>query len=184
MSKQATVTPPDSSSAIVASPAPTAAPLPLAAPEPLAADLCWLLSRASHSLTTELTAALEDSGISPREHSVLATAMTGEFTQTELARMVGLDKTTMVVTLDELEAGGLAERRPSRTDRRARVISVTSAGEAKVREAEVVLQRVRDDVLSSLPASERQVFLRALGRLACGRLSEPVQCAHPVRRRG
>jgi len=107
---------------------------------------------------TESTAALEASGISPRAHSVLATAMTGEYTQTEIARMVGLDKTTMVVTIDDLEAAGLAERRPSQTDRRARVIAVTKAG-------------------------ERKVFLRALGRLASDRLSEPVACAHPVRRR-
>ena len=153
------------------------------APEPLASDLCWLLSRASHSLMTEFTAALEASGISPREHSVLATAMTGEHTQTELARMVGLDKTTMVVTVDDLEAARLAERRSSQTDRRARVIIVTPAGEGKVREAEAILDGVREDVLSALPESERKVFLRALGRLVCGRLSEPVQCSHPVRRR-
>jgi DNA-binding MarR family transcriptional regulator len=149
----------------------------------LASDLCWLLSRASHSLTTEMTAALEDSGISPREHSVLAAAMTGDFTQTELARMVGLDKTTMVVTLDELEAAGLAERRPSSTDRRARVIAVTAAGERKVKEAEKVLDRVREDVLATLPEPDREVFLRALGQLVCGRLAESVPCAHPVRRR-
>jgi MarR family transcriptional regulator, transcriptional regulator for hemolysin len=156
---------------------------PISTPEPLASDLCWLLSRASHSLTTEFTAALEASGISPRQHSVLATAMTGEFTQTEIARMVGLDKTTMVVAVDELEAAGLAERRSSQADRRARVIAVTKAGERKVREAEAILDRVREDVLSVLPESEREVFLRALGRLACGRLAEPVQCAHAVRRR-
>jgi MarR family transcriptional regulator, transcriptional regulator for hemolysin len=154
------------------------------APEPLASDLCWLLSRASHSLMTEFTAALEASGISPREHSVLATAMSGEHTQTEIARMVGLDKTTMVVTVDELEAAGLAERRASQTDRRARVIAVTKAGERKVREAEVILDSVREDVLSTLPDSERKVFLRALGRLVCGRLSEPAPCSHPPRRRG
>jgi MarR family transcriptional regulator, transcriptional regulator for hemolysin len=152
-------------------------------PEVLTSDLCWLLSRASHALTTELTAALEGSGISPREHSVLATAMTGDYTQTELARMVGLDKTTMVVTVDELEAAGLAERRPSSTDRRARVIAVTKAGARKVDQAEVVLGKVREDVLGFLPADERQVFLDALGRLACGRLSAPVPCTQPVRRR-
>jgi MarR family transcriptional regulator, transcriptional regulator for hemolysin len=161
----------------------TSPTVPVAAPEPLASDLCWLLSRASHVLMTESTAALEASGISPREHSVLATAMTGEYTQTEIARAVGLDKTTMVVTVDELEAAGLAERRPSQTDRRARVIAVTKAGERKVREAEAILDRVRDDVLSVLPEPERKVFLRALGRLVCGRLSEPVPCAQPVRRR-
>jgi MarR family transcriptional regulator, transcriptional regulator for hemolysin len=150
---------------------------------PLASDLCWLLSRASHGLTTEFTAALEDLGISPRAHSVLFTAMTGELTQTEIARMVGLDKTTMVVTVDELEAAGLAERRPSASDRRARVIVVTDAGVRRVLEAEEVLDRVREDVLSVLEPDERLVFLKALGTLACGRLAEPAQCTQPPRRR-
>ena len=154
------------------------------APAALTSDLCWLLSRASHALTTELTAALEDLGISPRAHAVLTTAMTAEHTQSEIARVVGLDKTTMVVTVDELEADGLAERRPSRSDRRARVIAVTEAGKRKARDAEAVLDRVRDDVLSVLAPDERDTFLRALSTLACGRLAEPVPCAHPVRRRG
>ncbi len=156
----------------------------IAPPAALASDLCWLLSRVSHALMTEQTAALEDSGISPREHAVLATAMCGEQTQTDLARVIGLDKTTMVVTVDELEAAGLAERCPAPGDRRARVIKVTAAGKRKVRQAEAVLDRVRQDVLESLPPEERDVFLRALGRLACGRLSAPVQCSQPVRRRG
>ena len=73
-------------------------PTPAAtAPEPLAANLCWLLSQAGHALTTELTAGLEGLGISPRGYCVLTSAMTGDHTQTELARMVGIDKTTMVV---------------------------------------------------------------------------------------
>lgn len=152
------------------------------APAPLASDLCWLLSRASHGLTTEFTAALEDLGISPRAHAVLTTAMCGEHTQSDIARLVGLDKTTMVVTMDELEAAGLAERRPSSTDRRARVIAVTDAGRRKVKQADKVLDRVRNDVLSVLEPRERDVFLGALGRLACGRLAEPVACAHTVRR--
>lgn len=133
---------------------------------------------------TQSTAALEKSGISPRAHAVLSTAMTGSYTQTELARIVGLDKTTMVVTVDELEAQGLAERRPSSTDRRARVIAVTKAGQRSVRGADRILEQVRDDVLAELPPDERQVFLRSLARLAYGSLSEPVPCAQPVRRRG
>ena len=154
------------------------------APASLTSDLCWLLARASHGLNTELTAALEGLGISPRAHSVLLTALTGEHTQGEIARIVGLDKTTMVVTVDELEAAGLAERQPSSSDRRARVIVVTEVGERKARDADRVLDRVRADVLSELPPDDRDAFLRALGTLACGRLSEPVPCTHPVRRRG
>jgi MarR family transcriptional regulator for hemolysin len=152
-------------------------------PEPLASDLCWMLSRASHSLTTELTAALEGSEFSPRVHAVLAAALGAEHTQTDLARLVGIDKTTMMVTLDELEAAGLARRRPLSTDRRARVVEVTKAGEEKLREVDTVFDRVRDDVLSVLPEEDRGVFLRCLGRLACGRLSDPVPCSQPVRRR-
>jgi MarR family transcriptional regulator for hemolysin len=146
-------------------------------------DLCWLLSRASHALTTELTAALEDLGISPRAQRVLRVAMTGEHTQIEVARMVGLDKTTMVVTLDELEEAGLAKRRPSPSDRRVRVIAVTEAGERKVREAEAIAQRVREDVLAVLPVEERRAFVDALRRLVDERLGEPTPCAQPVRRR-
>src|SRR5919197_6270281 len=115
------------------------------APQPLAANLAWLLSQASYALATQLTAALQDLGVSPRAHCVLSTAMTGELTQTELAHAVGLDKTTMVVTVDELEAAGLAERRPSKTDRRARVIAVTRGGRRKLREAEEIGDRIRED---------------------------------------
>jgi MarR family transcriptional regulator for hemolysin len=94
--------------------------------------------------------------------------MQGEYTQTELAGIVGLDKTTMVVTLDELEAAGLAERRPSATDRRARVVVVTRAGAAKVRQAEAIAARIHADVLEALPAGERQALLDGLARLAAG----------------
>jgi MarR family transcriptional regulator, transcriptional regulator for hemolysin len=150
---------------------------------PLSANLCWLLSTAAHSLATEMTRAMEGLGVSPRGHSVLTTALSGAYTQTELARMVGLDKTTMVVTLDELEAAGLAERRPSPTDRRARVIAVTEAGERKVREAEAIAERTNEDILGTLDPDEREAFMGALTRLVCERLSEPVVCAKPVRRR-
>jgi MarR family transcriptional regulator, transcriptional regulator for hemolysin len=150
---------------------------------PLSANLCWLLSTASHSLTTEMTRAMEGLGVSPRGFSVLTTALSGAYTQTELARIVGLDKTTMVVTIDELEAAGLAERRSSPTDRRARVIAVTDAGERKVREAEGIAAQTNEDVLGVLDPDQREAFIGALMRLVSERLSEPVACTKPVRRR-
>jgi MarR family transcriptional regulator for hemolysin len=159
------------------------APPPPVEGESMPTDLCWLLSRASYILTTELTAALEGLGVSPRAHCVLSAALSGDHTQTELARRVGLDKTTMVVTLDELESAGLAERKPSKTDRRARVIGVTRAGERKVREAEAIVEGIRADVLAVLPAEDREVFLSSLTKLVSERLSAPSPCAQPVRRR-
>jgi MarR family transcriptional regulator, transcriptional regulator for hemolysin len=154
----------------------------VAAP-PITENLCWLLSTAAHSLATEMTRAMEGLGVSPRGFTVLSTALSGSYTQIELARLIGLDKTTLVVTLDELEAAGLAERRPSATDRRARVIAVTEAGERKVMEGEAIADRLHSDVLEMLPADERAAFVSALTRLVADRLSEPVACAKPVRRR-
>jgi DNA-binding MarR family transcriptional regulator len=150
---------------------------------PLTTNLCWLLSRASYTLTTELTAALEGLDVSPRAQHVLGTALDSEYTQTELAKIVGLDKTTMVVTMDELERKGLAERRPSPVDRRARVIAVTPAGAEKVREAEEIIGRVHADVLAALPERDRASFLRSLGKLCGDRLSTPVECSQAPRRR-
>ena len=151
--------------------------------QPLCQDLGWLLSRASHALTTHLTAAMEGIGLSPRARCVLSGATTGEHTQIELARAIGLDKTTMVVTLDELESAGLVERRPSKTDRRARVIAVTPAGQRKLREAEVVAARVQAEVLDSLSRREGDALLTALEKLVSGRLADTAVCAKPVRRR-
>jgi MarR family transcriptional regulator, transcriptional regulator for hemolysin len=152
-------------------------------PECLAGNLGWLLTQAHFNLISEVSAALEPLGVSNRGYHVLATARTGEYTQKELAEQIGLDKTTMVVTVDELEEKGLAERTPSGTDRRARVISVTKAGERKVAQGQKIIDRIQSDVLESLPAKERKVFLEALGSLVQDRLSEPAADSPPLRRR-
>jgi len=149
-----------------------------------APDLCVLLSQASHGLATRMAAALSEVGISPRGHCVLYHALTGELTQGELAELCALDKTTMVVTVDELERAGLAERRPSPTDRRARIVAVTEAGRAIVEAANEVARRVRDDVLAALPPAGRDAFVDGLALLVRGPLCAPVECDPPVRRRG
>jgi DNA-binding MarR family transcriptional regulator len=148
-----------------------------------AGNLAWLLYRAQWALASELTAALEPLGVSARGYHVLAAALTGQRTQSELAEMVGLDKTTMVVTVDELERTGLAERRVSPDDRRARIIAVTPAGKRKLAEAEKVKERVQADVLGGLSGPEGDALIESLSKLVEGRLAERVECATPLRRR-
>jgi MarR family transcriptional regulator for hemolysin len=153
------------------------------APTGVTVDIAFLLYQTNHALQTEMTAALEALGVTPRAHCVLAKAMCGELTQSQLAELCALDKTTMVVTIDELERAGLAERRPSSTDRRARIISVTEAGERMVAEGQEIIAGIFADVLAALPARERDAFVDALERLAGGRLSTPVKCERAPRRR-
>jgi MarR family transcriptional regulator for hemolysin len=151
-------------------------------PQCLLGNLNWLLAQAHYALASELARAFEPLGITPRGHSVLAAAMTGTYTQKELAELVGLDKTTMVVTLDELEEARLAKRVPSITDRRARVVEVTRSGRTKVTAANKIVTQVQADILASLPAADADALLRTLGHLVRARLAEPAACKG-VRRR-
>jgi DNA-binding MarR family transcriptional regulator len=144
--------------------------------------MSYLLSHAGHVLATQMTAAFTEIGISPRGYCVLFHAMEAERTQIELAEISDLDKTTMVVTVDELEKAGLAERRPSSTDRRARIIVVTEAGERAVTEGAKIADRVHRDVLDALPEGQRDVLVDALTCLVEGHLSTPVESERQVRR--
>ena len=152
------------------------------APSRTVPDMSYLLTHTAHVLTTRMSAAFEEIGITPRAYCVLFHALEEERTQIQLAEISDLDKTTMVVTVDELEKAGLAERRPSSRDRRARVISVTEAGERIVAEGTRIADRVHREVLEALPESEGDVLVSALTRLAEGLLSTPVECDRPVRR--
>src|ERR1700760_4153995 len=149
----------------------------------LMGNLGWMLDQATHGLGCEVAGALAPLDLGQRGFCVLSSAMDAEFTQTELAGMIGLDKTTMVVTVDELESKGLAERVPSPTDRRARVIKVTDAGRAKVAEGQETVLRVQNGVLDALPLAERATFVAALMKLVSGRLSSAPPCSPPLRRR-
>jgi MarR family transcriptional regulator, transcriptional regulator for hemolysin len=146
-------------------------------------DLMMLLHRAGHALETELTARLAEIGLTPRARCVLSTALDAELTQIEIADRIGIDKTTMVVTMDALESAGYAERRPSPTDRRARVVVVTDTGRATVAKADALYEEVVGSVLGSLPDDERTGLVNGLTRLVEGRLSTPVACERPPRRR-
>lgn len=136
-------------------------------PEGLVSNVCWLLSRANWLQKAEIEAALENAGLTARQHQVLTAALGAEHTQTQLANILGLDKTTMMVTLDELERDGLAERRALPSDRRARLVAVTAEGRKLLRKADKAFVEANERVLSRLPEAERSVFLQALERLAC-----------------
>jgi MarR family transcriptional regulator, transcriptional regulator for hemolysin len=152
------------------------------APERAVPDLSFMLAHTAHVLATRMTAAFAEIGITPREYCVLHHADAGELTQIELARLSDLDKTTMVVTLDELEQAGYAERRPSRTDRRARVVVVTDEGRKLVEAGHQIADRVHRQVLDELPPASRQVFMDSLTHLVSGLLADPVESERPVRR--
>jgi MarR family transcriptional regulator for hemolysin len=145
-------------------------------------DVSFLLAHASHVLATRMAAAFAEIGITPREYCVLAHAMGGQYTQIELATIADLDKTTMLNSMDYLERAGYAERTPSPSDRRARIIAVTPDGARLVAAGHQIADRVHGEVLDALPTDQRDVLTSALGALVTGVLAEPVTSERPVRR--
>ncbi|WBC17268.1 MarR family transcriptional regulator [Micromonospora sp. WMMA1998] len=145
-------------------------------------DLSFLLDHTSHVLRTRMAAALAEIGLTARMHCVLVHALPEERTQIQLAEIGDMDKTTMVVTVDALEQAGLAVRRPSSTDRRARIIAVTEEGARVAERSQEIVDRVHAEALASLPDDERAALVRALERLAADHLATPAQNPRPVRR--
>ncbi|NUW43777.1 MarR family winged helix-turn-helix transcriptional regulator [Nonomuraea rhodomycinica] len=152
------------------------------APARTETDLSFLLDHTSHVLRTRMAAALAEIGLTARMHCVLVHALEEERTQIQLAELGDMDKTTMVVTVDALEKAGYAERRPSSTDRRARIIAVTEAGAAVARRSQEIVDGVHREALRALPEDEREVMVRALNRLVSGHLAEPAEGPQPARR--
>ncbi|MET7703288.1 MULTISPECIES: MarR family winged helix-turn-helix transcriptional regulator [unclassified Streptomyces] len=153
-----------------------------ASPARTAPDLSFFLDHTSHVLRTRMAAALAEVGLTARMHCVLVHALGEERTQAQLAEIGDMDKTTMVVTVDALEKAGLAERRPSSTDRRARIIAVTEEGaKAAVRSQEIV-DGVHREALAQFSDSDRETFLRLLGALTEGPLAAPSESPQQARR--
>ena len=145
-------------------------------------DLSFLLDHTSHVLRTRMSAALAEIGLTPRMHCVLVHALAEERTQVQLAEIGDMDKTTMVVTVDALENAGLAERRPSATDRRARIVAVTDEGARVAARSQEIADGVHRTALAALTPDEREVFLRVMNRLVTGELAEPTENPQAVRR--
>lgn len=145
-------------------------------------DLSFLFDHGGHVLRTRMAAALAEIGLTARMHCVLVHALEEERTQIELAEIGDMDKTTMVVTVDALEKAGLAERRPSAKDRRARIIAVTEAGARMAVRSQEIVDGVHREALESLPQDERDALLRAMNRLVTGYLASPAENPGTVRR--
>lgn len=95
------------------------------------AEITWLLHRAAQRMRRVTGEQAERHGIQLRDYIVLsALHKTPNLTQIELGKALGLDKTTLMSQLDQLEATGLVVRHSDPRDRRARIPKITKAGEA------------------------------------------------------
>jgi DNA-binding MarR family transcriptional regulator len=124
-------------------------------------DLHWLFARIKQGLATAATSAVREHGMSHWGYTVLiAVAESPAGSQLALAHAVSVDKSKLVLILDELEAAGLVRRRPDPADRRARIVEATEEGHRALEAACRDVEAIEDDLLADLDAAAR-VALRA-----------------------
>jgi DNA-binding MarR family transcriptional regulator len=128
-----------------------------------AGQLFFRLWRASHTRTASLLATI---GLNPPLFALLniVAARDGAIQQ-ELGSAMGVDPSTMVSLVDELERAGLAKRTPHPGDRRARAVTITPKGRRRLQDARQLAFQVEDEVLHGLTGKEREQ-LKALLRRA------------------
>ena len=86
-------------------------------------------------------------------------------TMQELARFLGLDKSSVTGLVDRAERRGLVARVPSTTDRRAVLVSLTDDGRSLVSQAAAHFEADVLALLSHLPSRERDTLSRIISRL-------------------
>jgi DNA-binding MarR family transcriptional regulator len=89
----------------------------------------------------------------------------GPSSQGEVARLLGVDRTTMVALIDELQDKGLVLRRQDPGDRRKNAVELTDAGRGALRQADEAADEVEQAFLAPLTAGEAEQFRRALQAL-------------------
>jgi MarR family transcriptional regulator for hemolysin len=140
-----------------------------------AGQLFFRLWRAHHTRTAEVLGSVR---LTPALFALLNVIGAREGAiQQELGLALGIDRTTMVALVDELERGGLAKRRPSATDRRAREIAITPAGRRLLRRARDLISEVEDEVLAGLTREERGELIALLRRALASAPAQPFWSA-------
>jgi DNA-binding MarR family transcriptional regulator len=107
--------------------------------------------------------ALQPYGINGRQLAVLLVVDSADRpSQQDAASLLGVDRTTMVGLIDELEGLGLIERKADATDRRRNLVALTSLGSATLGKARAASDAAEESFLAPLSTDESQRWRSAL----------------------
>jgi DNA-binding MarR family transcriptional regulator len=128
-----------------------------------------LLGRAHEAHRVLSIEALDPVGLSPKAFGALVVlAGEGPMAQGNLARRQGIDRTTMVAIVDELERAHAVRRRRDPSDRRAYALELTLEGERLLERGRVAIREAEERFLEPLTTAERRALMAALRKAVEG----------------
>lgn len=111
--------------------------------------------------------ALASIGYSPRQGSTLLQLVdeSGRMGQQALCESLGVDPSVLVGILNDLESGGLVERRRDPADRRRHIVAMTAKGERAAADVRDALAGVERDLFADLDPAEVTTLRGLLARV-------------------
>jgi DNA-binding MarR family transcriptional regulator len=126
----------------------------------------YLLTRAAASAQALGERDLETLGLSAREYAVLeALAEQSPLSQTKIAEILGVDRTTILKLGASLERKGLVVRERDEHDRRAYAVALTPDGERVHTAAFTLLADTEEQFLMNLGGDQRAQLNDLLSRI-------------------
>ncbi len=151
---------------IASDPLPGAAP---ALPRCMEGHIGYLVARAHHACFALASEAMAPLGLTVKHYACLrAIASEGPLSQQELGALLGIDRTTVVAVVDDLERKRLVARRRNPRDRRAYALEATAAGRSWLERVAPIVADAQDRMCAQLAAGERAELTRLLKALIAG----------------
>lgn len=143
-----------------------------AAPFDLKTSATHLLHRAQQAAVNQSASALAAKGLTIRQFAVLA-ALFGQEDQSQsrLVETTGIDRSTLADMVSRMEKSGLIKRVVSKSDARAKAVSLSAAGRKAYEDAAPEVQSADSVLMSGLRKSSRGSLINALSVIA-GEASE------------
>ena len=85
---------------------------------------------------------------------------------TRLSALIAFDRSTIGDVLDRMETKGWIVRKPAPSDRRIKLIELSTAGAALLGRVGPAVRRVQERILAPLDPADRRQFIRILQQLA------------------
>lgn len=126
----------------------------------------YQLRRVGSLVTRELASVFSAVGLAPGQFSILMiVAENPGCTQSQIASLARLDRSTLALVLARLRRLGLIRRVTDSGDRRANRVHATDAGETAIRSVLPRLARFEQRIAGGFSPSEKRAFLQSLSKI-------------------
>jgi DNA-binding MarR family transcriptional regulator len=134
---------------------------------PLAENVGYLVRRAQVTIFQRFFELFAEADIRPVQYSILTVIESNPgLSQKQLAAALGIKKTNLVGLIDELEARGLARRKPTESDRRSHALYLTRKGTVLIARLHRLDASLNQRIARMMSAEERRRLCEILRQVA------------------